>query len=205
LLLLDSLMSAPIDDVEARIQSVAQRAGVKGRIRYFSKGNISIVRCMYAGAVFIDAPWSIHSRHSFANLTQIVATLDPQGKLELVVFGIDETPIGEIPEFQSLGGGYWESIFVNKGKIIEKARILELDLRQFIRPLVQLSHPPVIPDSWPLPVTDLAVSLSAGEDCAFALHDALLEGGHAELAQHFREEQWHPKGCWALDLILGKK
>jgi hypothetical protein len=54
-------------------------------------------------------------------------------------------------------------------------------------------------------VTQLAESLYAGEDCAFALHDALLEAGHAELAQHFREEKWHPKGCWALDLILGKK
>jgi hypothetical protein len=35
------------------------------------------------------------------------------------------------------------------------------------------------------------------------LHDALLEAGHAELAEAFREPM-HPKGCWALDLILGK-
>jgi hypothetical protein len=28
--------------------------------------------------------------------------------------------------------------------------------------------------------------------------------GHAELADHFREEQHHPKGCWVLDLVLGK-
>jgi hypothetical protein len=61
------------------------------------------------------------------------------------------------------------------------------------------------PAHWPATVTQLAESLYAGEDCAFALHDALLEAGHAEVAQHFRDEQWHPKGCWALDLILGKK
>jgi hypothetical protein len=36
------------------------------------------------------------------------------------------------------------------------------------------------------------------------LHDALLEAGHPELAEHFQQEQWHPKGCFALDLILGK-
>jgi hypothetical protein len=61
------------------------------------------------------------------------------------------------------------------------------------------------PSSWPSTVVQLTESFCAGEECAFALHDALLEAGHAELAQHFREEQWHPKGCWALDLILGKK
>jgi hypothetical protein len=50
----------------------------------------------------------------------------------------------------------------------------------------------------------LASWLYAGQDCAFALHDALLEAGHAELAEDFRQETWHPKGCCALDVILGK-
>ena len=50
----------------------------------------------------------------------------------------------------------------------------------------------------------LAESLYAGQDCAFALHDALLEAGHAELAEHFREEKSHPKGCGVVDLVLGK-
>ena len=43
-----------------------------------------------------------------------------------------------------------------------------------------------------------------GEDCRFALHDALEEQGQIRLADHFRGGT-HPKGCWALDLILGKK
>jgi hypothetical protein len=60
------------------------------------------------------------------------------------------------------------------------------------------------PPSWPSTVVQLAESLYAGEDCAFALHDALLEAGHAELAEHFREEKSHPKGCWVVDVILGK-
>jgi hypothetical protein len=51
----------------------------------------------------------------------------------------------------------------------------------------------------------LADSLYEGQDCAFALHDALLEAGHAELAEHFREEKAHPKGCWVVDMILGKE
>jgi hypothetical protein len=61
------------------------------------------------------------------------------------------------------------------------------------------------PPAWPSTVVQLAESLYAGQDCAFALHDALLEAGHAELAEHFREETWHPKGCWVVDLILGKQ
>lgn len=61
---------------------------------------------------------------------------------------------------------------------------------------------PLMPrEPLPLTVAQLAESLYGGEDCAFALHDALLEAGHTELAEHFREGT-HPKGCWALDLIL---
>lgn len=51
----------------------------------------------------------------------------------------------------------------------------------------------------------LSEALYAGESYAYALHDALLDASHVELAAHFRDpEEWHPKGCWALDLILGK-
>jgi hypothetical protein len=64
---------------------------------------------------------------------------------------------------------------------------------------------PDAPPSWPSTVVQFAGSLYAGQDCAFALHDALLEAGHAELAEHFREEKSHPKGWWVVDMILGKK
>jgi hypothetical protein len=66
-------------------------------------------------------------------------------------------------------------------------------------------HPYQAPPSWPSTVVQLAESLYDGQDCGFALHDALLEAGHAELAEHFRQEQWHPKGCWIVDMILGNK
>ena len=57
----------------------------------------------------------------------------------------------------------------------------------------------------PLTVVDLAEALYAGDDCAFALHDALLEAGRADLAEHFADpSRPHPKGCWVLDGILGK-
>jgi hypothetical protein len=62
-----------------------------------------------------------------------------------------------------------------------------------------------VPSRWPFPIASLAEVLYDGQDCMFALHDALLEAGYSELADHFRQEQWHPKGCWALDLILQKQ
>lgn len=60
------------------------------------------------------------------------------------------------------------------------------------------------PQVWPVGVLRLAEALYAGADVAFALADALLEAGHPELAEHFRAEAWHPKGCWVVDLVLGK-
>lgn len=56
---------------------------------------------------------------------------------------------------------------------------------------------------WPETVIQLAEAMEVGQDCHFALHDALIEAGHAELAEHFKEKE-HPKGCWAVDLLLGK-
>jgi hypothetical protein len=61
------------------------------------------------------------------------------------------------------------------------------------------------PPSWPSTVVQLAASLYQGQDCRLPLSDALEESGHQELAEHFRAESWHPKGCWVMDLILGKE
>ena len=49
----------------------------------------------------------------------------------------------------------------------------------------------------------LAERLYNGTASAMELRQALHDAGHDTLAQHFRRAD-HPKGCWALDLILGK-
>jgi hypothetical protein len=49
----------------------------------------------------------------------------------------------------------------------------------------------------------LAESLYNGTGLASELRQALHDAGHDTLAQHFDRGD-HPKGCWALDLILGK-
>jgi hypothetical protein len=63
-------------------------------------------------------------------------------------------------------------------------------------------RPPALA-TWPAAVVHLAGALYAREDCSFALRDALLEAGQTELADHFLDKD-HPKGCWAVDRILGK-
>jgi hypothetical protein len=62
---------------------------------------------------------------------------------------------------------------------------------------------PEATSSWPSVVVQLAEAIYAGEDCSFALRDALLEAGHPELAEHFKDKD-HPRGCWAIDLILAR-
>jgi hypothetical protein len=169
---------------------------------------------MRCGVFFIDAIWSGTSRTSFARLTEALARLDLQGHLELLVVGIDESfefgpqgqPSGlaEIHNAHQIIGGNGETVWVNGGKIIAASNVGQnVDVNT--KSLLGLWRPLPATDHWPSTVIQLLESLLAGEDCGFALHDALLEAGHTELAQHFREEQWHPKGCWALDLILGKK
>ena len=75
-----------------------------------------------------------------------------------------------------------------------------LALHIFGDPLDSPFQPPL---SWPSPVVHLADALYNGQERTFALHDALLETGHPDLAEHFRDAE-HPKGCWVLDLILRK-
>jgi hypothetical protein len=64
-------------------------------------------------------------------------------------------------------------------------------------------YPP--PPQLPVTATRLAQALYEGGDYALALQQALQDAGSADLAEHFRDSaQQHPKGCWVLDLILGK-
>jgi hypothetical protein len=60
------------------------------------------------------------------------------------------------------------------------------------------------PAAWPSAVVELAQALYDGAGDRLVLADALEEAGHGELAAHFRSEEAHPKGCFAMDLVLGK-
>src|SRR5208283_3868615 len=61
-------------------------------------------------------------------------------------------------------------------------------------------RPQAIPIHFPATVVELAQAIYEGADCAFALHDALLETGHPELAEHFQEPGFlHRRGAgWSM-------
>jgi hypothetical protein len=58
----------------------------------------------------------------------------------------------------------------------------------------------------PSAVRDLAEAVYRQEQAAVGpLHDALLDAGLTELADHFTDAtEWHPKGCWAIDVLTGR-
>jgi hypothetical protein len=90
-----------------------------------------------------------------------------------------------------------------------QTEILTTEGHELAALLREIAGNPFLPspsfEHWPLNVVELAEALYLGEDCGFALHDALLEAGQTELATHFSDENpWHPRGCWALDFILGR-
>jgi len=92
---------------------------------------------------------------------------------------------------------FWES-FVEDGWDFRNPRRLLIDV------IGNPFRPYPVPASWPPLVVDLALQLYDGADVRLVLHDALLDAGHQELAEHFRNEEWHPKGCWAMDVMLGR-
>jgi hypothetical protein len=64
-------------------------------------------------------------------------------------------------------------------------------------------HPVLARKPFPSAIRQLAEKLYNGAAPATELRQALHDAEHDSLAQHFRGAD-HPKGCWALDLILGK-
>ena len=91
------------------------------------------------------------------------------------------------------------------GALVDAQRAEEAAQCHLLRHLVGDPYRPrSVPDPFSFIVCQIADALYNGQDCGFALHDALLEAGHADLAEHFRQQQLHPKGCWAVDAILLK-
>jgi hypothetical protein len=65
--------------------------------------------------------------------------------------------------------------------------------------------PPPLPHV-PAAVRELAEGVYRQDQTAVGpLHDALLDAGWTELAEHFRDAaDWHMKGCWLVDWLTGR-
>lgn len=89
------------------------------RIRYFPDADERVVRAITRGIIFQMAFWSGPAVQAFAKLTEVVARLDRDSVLELVVVDIDGAEaLSAVSEF--LGGvrGAGETAWVRNGSVI---------------------------------------------------------------------------------------
>jgi hypothetical protein len=89
------------------------------RIRYVPDADEQVVRAITRGILFQMAFWSSPAVQAFAKLTEVVARLDPDGRIELVVVDIDGSEaLSAVSEF--LGGvrGAGETAWVRNGSVI---------------------------------------------------------------------------------------
>ena len=101
--------------------------------------------------------------------------------------------------FRPFAGRSWGSLIGwNNQEIVARAVLLRHIIGNPFRPSPA-------PAAWPSTIVQLAQALYDGKGNRLILADALEETGHAELAEHFRKEERHPKGCWIVDMILGKE
>lgn len=89
------------------------------RIRYALDPDETVVAAISRGILFQMAFWSGPAVQAFAKLTEVIARLDPNGQIELVVVDIDGSErLSAVSEF--LGGvrGAGETAWVRNGSVI---------------------------------------------------------------------------------------
>ena len=94
------------------------------RIRYHPEADEETIRAITRGILCQMAFWSGPAFQAFAKLTEVIARLDPDGVLELVVVDIDGSDgLSAVSEF--LGGvhGSGETAWVRNGSIIATSGI----------------------------------------------------------------------------------
>jgi hypothetical protein len=167
----------------------------------------------------IHIPWDGPSRTAVATAEQFADGLASKGKLAAAAKAVPNTVLDQL--HASCGGvariaaspeswGAARNTARNAAWVVSKApgsplwnaeRQLQAAL---LREIVgNPFHPFPAPAMWPPKISILARAMYAGEDPGTDMGDLLARAGFELLGQHFRHEG-HPKGCWALDLILGK-
>lgn len=89
------------------------------RVRYVPDADERVVRAITRGALFQMAFWSGPAVQAFASLTEVIARLDPDGVLELVVVEVDGSEaLSAVSVF--LGGvhGAGETAWVRNGSVV---------------------------------------------------------------------------------------
>src|SRR5436190_11378302 len=121
------------------------------RIRYVPDADAATVRSIRRGVLFLMAFWSGGAVQAFAKLTEVLARLDPEGLLGLVVADVDGSPqLYELPEFKGKVHGWGETAWVRDGRIIATSG-LGLNTACYERNTLSLLALPCSAPTWPSP------------------------------------------------------
>jgi hypothetical protein len=90
-----------------------------GRVRFLATADRSVLGTIRLGVLFVMAWWSGPSRQAFARLKQVLADLDPGGRLEMVVVDTDGCPdLYECRDFAGQLHGWGEVAWVRDGRVV---------------------------------------------------------------------------------------
>ena len=89
------------------------------RVRFLHTADREVFGSIRLGILFVMAWWSGPSRQGFSELKRVLATLDPDGRLEVVVVDTDGCPdLYECPEFAGQLHGWGEVAWVRGGRVV---------------------------------------------------------------------------------------
>lgn len=93
-----------------------------GRVRFLPTADRSVFGTIRFGVLFVMAWWSGPARQGFARFKQVLADLDPHGRLELIVVDTDGCPdLYECPELAGQLHGWGEVAWVRDGRVVRSS------------------------------------------------------------------------------------
>ena len=91
----------------------------RSRIRFLAEADGSVVDQIACGVLFVMAFWSGPSHQAYRKLTEVLAALDPEGRLEFVVVDTDGCPaLYDQAQFIGRMSGAGETAWVRDGRIL---------------------------------------------------------------------------------------
>lgn len=103
----------------SRIESLHLQPVLADRTRFYSEADRAVIGTIRCGVLFIMAFWSGPSCLAFAELKRVLESVDPGGRLELVVVDTDGcSDLYEVPEFAGKLAGAGEAAWVCGGRIV---------------------------------------------------------------------------------------
>lgn len=107
------------DDFD-RLDVLARNSSLpRSRVRFLAEADESVLDRITCGVVFVMAFWSGHSLQAHRKLTEVLAALDPEGRLEFVVVDADGCPaLHDRSKFLGRMTGAGETAWVKDGRVL---------------------------------------------------------------------------------------